>query len=57
MPNMVLQELSERLFSVYSVRAPRSTIDNWFGFPKISFKKNGACQQTGTSWCASGSDN
>lgn len=39
-PDMTLQELSLRLQEVHEVRAPKSTIDDWLGSRKISFKKN-----------------
>ena len=47
-PDMTLQELSERLSNVHAVRAPKSTIDDWLRSRKISFKKNGTRQRTGT---------
>lgn len=47
-PDLTLQELSERLLSVHAIRAPKSTIDDWLGSRKISFKKNGTRQRTGT---------
>ena len=48
-PDMTLQELSERLLSVHAVRAPKSTIDDWLGSRKISFKRNGTRQRARTS--------
>lgn len=47
-PDLTLQELSERLLSVHAIRAPKSTIDDWLGSRKISFKKNGTRQRTRT---------
>ena len=41
-PDMTLEELSERLGDVHGVRAPTSTIDDWFRARKISWKKNRA---------------
>jgi len=48
-PDLTLQELSERLSSVYAIDAPKSTIDDWLRSRKISFKKNGTRQRAGTS--------
>ncbi len=48
-PDMTLQELSERLLSVHAIDAAKSTIDDWLRSRKISFKKNGTRQRTGTS--------
>ncbi len=39
-PDMTLQEMSLRLREVHEVRAPKSTIDDWLRWRKISFKKN-----------------
>ena len=39
-PDMTLQEISERLWAEHAVRAPKSTIDDWLRWRKISFKKN-----------------
>ena len=47
-PDMTLQELSERMSSVHGFHAPKSTIDDWLRSRKISFKKNGSRQRTGT---------
>lgn len=47
-PDITLQELSERLSNVHAIRAPKSTIDDWFRSQKISFKKNRPRQRTGT---------
>jgi len=41
-PDMTLQELSDHLCEVHGVRAPISTIDDWFRAKKISWKKNRA---------------
>ena len=48
-PDMTLQELSERMLIVHGIDAPKSTIDDWLGSRKISFKKNRSRQRTGTS--------
>ncbi len=53
-PDMTLQELSERLREVHEVRAPKSTIDDWLRWRKISFKKNRTRQRTGAQRCAGG---
>ena len=37
-PDMTLQELPVRLHEVHQVRAPISTVDEWLGRRKISFK-------------------
>ena len=37
-PDMTLQELSERLSCAHAIRAPKSTIDDWFRSRRISFK-------------------
>jgi len=46
-PDLILQELSERLPDVHGVRAPKSTIDDWLRSRNISFKKNGTRRRTG----------
>lgn len=43
-PDMTLQELSERLLTIHGIRAPKSTIDDWLRSRNISFKKNGTRQ-------------
>lgn len=47
-PDMTLDELSQRLSEAHTVRAPKSTIDDWLRAREISFKKNRTRQRAGT---------
>jgi len=48
MPDMTLQEISDRLREVHDLHAPISTIDDWLRARKITYKKNRTRQRTGT---------
>ncbi len=54
MPDMTLQEISDRLEALHGIKAPASTMDDWLKAEGFSFKKNRTRGRTGARRRAQG---